>query len=181
MVYPGDTEISDAFDAATTEAKGLLSAVGINAMKLWSQMESIQTPATSSSETPREDLGNTEGDDGLIKEVEDNQLSARALIREQNSSPLLSARADDEFDSLTVGLVAEEISGCVAMGELVRVVQVRKGPDRVRAGMEDPQGPDTRRKTSDFRSRREWRQSLRSRCWAKTDGGKDEILTLLHP
>ncbi|KDQ05884.1 hypothetical protein BOTBODRAFT_122163, partial [Botryobasidium botryosum FD-172 SS1] len=30
MVYPGDTEISDAFDAATTEAEGLLSAVGIN-------------------------------------------------------------------------------------------------------------------------------------------------------
>ncbi|KDQ09277.1 hypothetical protein BOTBODRAFT_179142 [Botryobasidium botryosum FD-172 SS1] len=62
--------------------------------------------------------------------------------------------------------------------QIVRVVQVRKGLDRVRVGTEDPQGPDTRRRTSDFWSRR---RRLRSRCWARTNGGKDEILTLLHP
>ncbi|KDQ06616.1 hypothetical protein BOTBODRAFT_74218, partial [Botryobasidium botryosum FD-172 SS1] len=55
MVYPSDTEISGAFDAATTEVEGLLRAVGINAMTLWSQMDPVQVPTAPSSETPRED------------------------------------------------------------------------------------------------------------------------------
>ncbi|KDQ12568.1 hypothetical protein BOTBODRAFT_112688, partial [Botryobasidium botryosum FD-172 SS1] len=63
----------------------------------------------------------------------------------------------------------------------VRVVQVRKGLERVRAGMEDPKGPDARNRTSDFWSQQEQRQELRSCGQAGQMGGKDEILTLLHP